>query len=58
LSDPYRYQFMPKAWKAENPMPNMAQQQWDRIPNVYKGAASGGAYGGAGAAMSSDCTCQ
>ena len=45
LSDPYRYQFMPKAWKAENPLPSMAEQQWVRIPNVYKGAATGGAYG-------------
>ena len=58
LSDPYRYQFMPRAWKAENPMPNAASQQWDRIPNVYKGAAAGGAYGAAGAAQGSDCGCQ
>ena len=58
LSDPYRYQFMPKAWKAENPMPNMALQQWNRIPNVYKGAAAGSAYGGVGATMGNDCTCQ
>jgi RHS repeat-associated protein len=57
LSDPYRYRFMPKAWKAENPMPDMAWQQWFRIPNVYKGAAAGGAAGAAGAGLSSDCTC-
>ncbi|MGA2553107.1 MAG: hypothetical protein ABSF50_23445, partial [Burkholderiaceae bacterium] len=31
LSDPYRYQFMPRVWKADNPMPNMLAQQWDRI---------------------------
>jgi RHS repeat-associated protein len=57
LSDPFRYRFMPKAWKAQNPMPNMASQQWVRIPNVYKGAAAGGAFGAAGAASSSDSTC-
>jgi len=57
LSDPYRYRFMPKSWKAENPMPNMAWQQWVRIPNVYKGAGAGAAAGAAGAAMSNDCTC-
>jgi len=57
LSDPYRYRFMPKAWKAENPMPNMLWQQWTRIPNVYKGAGAGAAAGSAGAAMNGDCTC-
>ena len=57
LSDPFRYRFMPRAWKAENPMPDMASQQWVRIPNVYKGAAAGGAGGAAGANLSSDCTC-
>jgi RHS repeat-associated protein len=56
LSDPYRYRFMPKAWKTRNPMPNVASQQWTRIPNVYKGAAVGAAYGAAGAAQSG-CTC-
>jgi RHS repeat-associated protein len=58
LSDPYRYQFMPKVWKADNPMPNILSQQWDRIPNVYKGAAVGGAYGVAGAVDTADCSCQ
>ncbi len=56
LSDPYRYRFMPRSWKAANPMPNRLSQQWTRLPNVYKGAGVGGAYGGAGMAMS-DCTC-
>jgi RHS repeat-associated protein len=58
LSDPYRYRFMPKVWKAENPMPNMVQQQWVRVPNVYRGATAGGAFGAASAAISGDCTCQ
>ena len=57
LSDPYRYRFMPRVWKAANPMPNKASQQWTRIPNVYKGAAAGGAYGAGGAALA-DCTCR
>lgn len=57
LSDPYRYRFMPKSWKAQNPMPNAASQQWTRIPNAYKGGAAGGAYGAAGAAQSG-CSCR
>jgi RHS repeat-associated protein len=51
LSDPYRYRFMPRTWKAQNPMPNQAWQQWVRIPNVYKGGAVGAGYGAAGATM-------
>ena len=57
LSDPHRYRFMSRAWKAENPLPNMARQQWVRVPNVYKGAAAGAAYGAAGAALSNNCGC-
>jgi RHS repeat-associated protein len=41
LSDPYRYRFMPKVWKADNPMPSVASQQWTRIPDVYKGIGAG-----------------
>jgi len=51
FSDPYRYRFMSRAWKAENPMPSIASQQWTRVPNIYKGATAGGIYGGAGAAL-------
>lgn len=57
LSDPYRYRFMPRSWKAQNPMPNPAWQQWTRIPNAYKGGATGGAYGAAGAAQGG-CSCR
>jgi RHS repeat-associated protein len=57
LSDPFRYRFMPRAWKALNPMPAVLEQQWVRIPNVYKGGAAGAAYGGGGAALAG-CTCQ
>lgn len=57
LSDPFRYRFMRRVWKAVNPMPNVASQQWTRIPNVYKGAAVGGATGAAGSALSNNCTC-
>jgi RHS repeat-associated protein len=56
LSDPFRYRFMPRDWKAANPMPNQASQQWVRLPNVYKGAGAGAAYGAGGTAMN-DCTC-
>ncbi|MGI9302296.1 MAG: RHS repeat-associated core domain-containing protein [Gammaproteobacteria bacterium] len=57
LSDPFRYRFMSRAWKASNPMPNRLNQQWVRLPDVYKGAAAGGSYGTAGAALS-DCECR
>jgi RHS repeat-associated protein len=57
LSDPYRYRFMPKAWKTQNPMPSRTSQQWTRIPNAYKGGAAGAAYGAAGAAQAG-CTCR
>ena len=38
LSDPYRYRFMSRAWKALNPMPNRLVQQLIRLPNWIKGA--------------------
>ena len=41
LSDPYRYQFMPRAWKDVNPLPPTITQQWNRIPNIYKGTVAG-----------------
>jgi hypothetical protein len=45
VTDPHSYRFMPKAWKAANPMMNSAARQFYRIPNVWKGAASGMGYG-------------
>jgi hypothetical protein len=56
LSDPFRYRFMPRAWKEVNAPMTVSMAQWTRIPNVYKGGAAGGAYGAAGAAQSG-CTC-
>lgn len=56
LSDPFRYRFMSRAWKAANPMPNQLIQQWVRIPNGYKGAGAGGAAAGVSAAMNG-CEC-
>ena len=56
LSDPYRYRFMPRAWKALTPMPSRLSQQWTRLPNAYKGTSAGGAYGAARAALN-DCEC-
>ncbi len=41
LSDPFRYRFMPRSWKAANPMPNRARQLWVRSPNTAKGTAAG-----------------
>lgn len=42
--DPYRYPPGNRNWGPKWPRPI---QQVDRIPNVYKGGAAGGAYGGA-----------
>jgi len=47
LSDPYRYRFMSRIWKAENPMPNVISQQWKRLPNSILGTGAGAGYGGA-----------
>ena len=52
LSDPYRYRFMSRIWKASNPLPSRLWQQWYRIPNVYKGVTAGSVYGGIGASGS------
>jgi RHS repeat-associated protein len=52
--DPFRY---PRGWRDFGPKWNPAAQQFDRIPNVYKGAALGAGYGAAGAAMSG-CSCK
>jgi len=49
LSDPFRYRFMSRAWKAQNPMPSVAVQQVVRVPNTLKGAAAGGAAAALGA---------
>jgi hypothetical protein len=38
--DPHRYQFMPRIWKRENPLPSTLTQQWNRIPKVYKGTTA------------------
>ncbi|OHB45977.1 MAG: hypothetical protein A2Y13_00955 [Planctomycetes bacterium GWC2_45_44] len=45
LTDPYRYRFMSKTWKAANPLPNVIVRQLQRIPNVYKGILIGTGYG-------------
>lgn len=56
LSDPFRYRFAPRAWKALNPMPSRLAQQTARFPNSIAGTAAGGAYGATGAALT-DCEC-
>ena len=51
LSDPYRYRFMPRTWKSENPLPNVFKRQWNRLPKWIKGTGAGTAYGGASKSM-------
>jgi RHS repeat-associated protein len=58
LSDPYRYRFMPKPWKERNPMPLKIHQQWTRLPNAYKGAGAGAAYGASSMALDGGCSCE
>lgn len=58
LSDPFRYQFMSRAWKALNPLPGAILQQWNRIPKLFKGAGAGAGAGAAGMGLNgSDCGC-
>ena len=45
LSDPYRYRFMPRSWKGNNPMYNPFRKHWVRFPNALKGIGAGGALG-------------
>jgi hypothetical protein len=45
LSDPFRYRFMPKAWKALNELPHWTKQQWVRIPKLFKGIGAGAGLG-------------
>lgn len=57
LSDPYRYRFMPRAWKAENPLPSFLNQMWHRTPATWKGSALGAAAGAAGLSNSGAGAC-
>jgi hypothetical protein len=52
--DPYRY---PSGWRNFGPKWPKPAQQFDRIPNPYKGAAAGAGAAGASAAGNS-CECQ
>lgn len=47
LSDPFRYRFMPRTWKALNPLPSAPIQQLNRIPWVLRGVGAGAVYGDA-----------
>jgi hypothetical protein len=51
LSDPFRYRFMPKGWKGNNPIDPAWLQQLNRIPPWVTGAGAGAAVGGASAAL-------
>ena len=48
LADPFRYRFMPRWWKAQNPAPNAVTQFWIRTPNYARGLALAGAVGAVG----------
>jgi hypothetical protein len=45
-------------WKEANTPMSKFIAQWTRIPNFFKGGATGGAYGAAGAAQSGECACR
>jgi RHS repeat-associated protein len=58
MSDPYRYRFMPRLWKMNNPMPSVFVQQWVRIPYVWKGLGGGMMLGAADDySEKKDCPC-
>ena len=63
LMDHYRYGRMVPQFKNEygNSIPNRGIQLWNRIPKVYKGAATGALYSAASNQFgigSDDCECQ
>jgi hypothetical protein len=58
LNDPFRYRFMPAAWKALNPMNPTWLQQLNRIPLLITGTAAGAGVGGAGAIAGANCGCR
>jgi len=45
LNDPYRYRFMPNAWKAANPINPGLLRQLNRMPPWVKGSIAGATYG-------------
>ncbi len=52
LNDPFRYRFMPRAWKDLNPINNPWLRQFNRIPDWLKGSFIGGLLGSAGTQVS------
>ncbi|MEO8218803.1 MAG: RHS repeat-associated core domain-containing protein [Acidobacteriota bacterium] len=59
LNDPFRYRFMPRAWKGANPINGALARQLNRIPNALIGTGAGAAYGGTSAATNGGgCGCQ
>ena len=47
LADPMRYRFMRRWWKAQNPLPNNAIRQLNRVPDWAAGGSAGALYGAA-----------
>jgi RHS repeat-associated protein len=56
LNDPFRYRFMPSAWKQANPINSPLVRQLNRFPKAVAGTGAGGAVGGA-ALASGGCGC-
>jgi hypothetical protein len=55
LHDPFRY---PRGWRDLGDKWPAVLQQLDRIPNIFKGTALGGAAAGASAATGDECGCK
>jgi RHS repeat-associated protein len=58
LSDASRYRFLPKVWKADNPLPNAAERFWDRLPDWSKGATIPSTAASAGQSIGSKKNCK
>ncbi|GAB0154357.1 hypothetical protein MnBA_37570 [Marinobacterium sp. BA1] len=54
LSDPFRYRFMPRSWKSNNPIWPAWKRQLTRLPNWAKGSGIGGGAAGGSAANGGD----
>ncbi len=57
LNDPFRYRFMPAAWKTANPINSPLVRQFNRLPKALVGTGAGAAVGGAASAGGGGCGC-
>jgi RHS repeat-associated protein len=58
LNDPFRYRFMPRAWKNVNPINSPLMRQINRLPKAVIGTGAGGAVGGAALSGGGGCGCK